>query len=562
MTEIKFLSGGKLQTVTSPCELFSWNVSDVEGGKRYVGVFTPSGEVEFVSAKISLEQNYGESDRILCNGIQSWTKTMELTPCDVEKHLSLFARMIDKKMNITLSGDKHIYDYPEKKGFIHSHKYIYVRNGKHYRFYGALNEKACFTMFETNCKENVMTVIADVKGLVTDKPRTLFDFVILDGERGYVYDRFFELMEIAPPRVKKAKGWTSWYNYYQNIDEEIILRNCENLRKFKESGHDIDIFQIDDGFEEYVGDWLKVDKNKFPRGLKPIAEEINKHFTAGLWLAPFAAEAKSSLYREHRDWILKDKDGNEVLAGGNWSGFYALDFYNENVREYLREVFKTVFEDWGFKMVKLDFLYAACLAVPKDKTRSEVMREAMEFIRELCGDNIVLGCGVPLSSAYGLVDYCRVGCDVSLDWSYYGADNFIHKECVSTRCAITDSVIRFPLSGRAFMNDPDVFLLRTDNIKMPRSEKLALSIANAIFGRVLFTSDDFSKYPDKSVFDDLEYVWHLNDCKLLDYDFIEKDLFRADVELDGEKFSYYINVSNHAYTVDGIKIPKRSATKA
>lgn len=562
MIEIKILQSGKEYVVSQNDPCLSLTETEIVGGKRYTCVFTPNGEVTILSAKYTLSQEYSSSDRILCNGYQSWTQTREMKPSEKEKHISLFAKILDKKMNITLSGDKTIYDYPEKKGFIHSHKYIYVRNGRNYRFYGALNEKECFTMFETNCNSNIMTVIADVNGLVTDRPRTIFDFIVIDGERDFVYDRFFEMMEIAPPRVKKAKGWTSWYNYYQNINEEIILRNCENFRKFKEEGHDVDVFQIDDGFEEYVGDWLLVDKNKFPRGLKPIADEINKHFTAGLWLAPFAAEVKSTLYKEHRDWILKDKNGNEVMAGGNWSGFYALDFYNEEVRDYLRKVFKTVFEDWGFKMVKLDFLYAACMCPPKNKTRGEVMREAMEFIRDLCGDNIILGCGVPLSSAFGLVDYCRVGCDVSLDWNYNGADNFVHKECVSTRCAITDSIVRFPLSGRGFMNDPDVFLLRTDNIKMPRSEKLALSITNAIFGRVLFTSDDFSKYPDKSVFDDLEYVWKLNDCELIDYDYIESDLFKAIVELDGERMTYYINVSNHSYSVNGVVIPKRSATKA
>ncbi len=561
MIEIKILRNGKEQVITSVCDNFSLTETQIDGGRRYTGVFTPNGEVTVLSARLSFEQSYSNSDRILCNGYQSWTQTREMKPTEKEKHISRFANMVDKKMHITLSGDKTIYDYPEKKGVIHSHKYIYVRNGRNYRFYGALNEKECFTMFETDCVAGKMNVIADVNGLTTDKQRTIFDFIVIDGEREYVYDRFFELMEIAPPRVKKAKGWTSWYNYYQNIDEEIILRNCENFRKFKEEGHDVDVFQIDDGFEEYVGDWLLVDKKKFPRGLKPIAEEINKHFTAGLWLAPFAAETKSTLYREHRDWILKDNDGNDVMAGGNWSGFYALDFYNEEVRDYLRKVFKTVFEDWGFKMVKLDFLYAACMNPPKGKTRGEVMREAMEFIRELCGENIVLGCGVPLSSAYGLVDYCRVGCDVSLDWNYYGADTFVHKECISTRCAITDSIVRFPLSGRAFMNDPDVFLLRTDNIKMPRSEKLALSITNAIFGRVLFTSDDFSKYPNKSIFEDLEYVWRLNDCELLDYDYIESDLFKAKVKLGGEEVTYYINTSNHSYTFDGVKIPRRSATK-
>ena len=40
----------------------------------------------------------------------------------------------------------------------------------------------------------------------------------------------------------------------------------------------------------------------------------------------------------------------------NWGGFYAIDFDHPQAAQYLRDVFRRVFTDWGFDLVKLDFL--------------------------------------------------------------------------------------------------------------------------------------------------------------------------------------------------------------
>jgi alpha-galactosidase len=55
-----------------------------------------------------------------------------------------------------------------------------------------------------------------------------------------------------------------------------------------------------------------------------------------LWLAPFACEQNSFIVKEKPDWILKDTKGKFLKIGFNpaWSyWFYALDFYNEEVRD-------------------------------------------------------------------------------------------------------------------------------------------------------------------------------------------------------------------------------------
>ena len=111
-----------------------------------------------------------------------------------------------------------------------------------------------------------------------------------------------------------------------------------------------DRFQIDDGWEPKVGDWLETDTQKFPHGLKGMVQEIHASgFQAGLWLAPFVCEKDSALFRQHPDWLLK-VDGKPWCCGSNWSSFYALDIDNPAVLDYLRRVFDRVLNDWGFEM--------------------------------------------------------------------------------------------------------------------------------------------------------------------------------------------------------------------
>ena len=125
------------------------------------------------------------------------------------------------------------------------------------------------------------------------------------------------------------------------------------------------------------------------------------------------------------------------------------------------------------------------------------MIRAMDFLREVCAGKLILGCGVPLMPAFGRVDYCRIGCDVSLDWDDEQNRQFAHRERVSTKQAIENSVFRRELCGRAFVNDPDVFFLREENCRLTAEQKLLLARVNALMGDVLLTSDDPAAYGDK-----------------------------------------------------------------
>ncbi|MDE6579626.1 MAG: alpha-galactosidase, partial [Ruminiclostridium sp.] len=211
------------------------------------------------------------------------------------------------------------------------------------------------------------------------------------------------------------------------------------------------------------------------------------------WLAPFVCETDSEIYKNHPDWLLKVK-GQPWKCGGNWSGFYALNIDNPAVQDYLRRVFDRVLNEWGFDLVKLDFLYGAAPFGTKTESRGGRMLRTMKLLRQWCGDKLILGCGVPVMPAFGLVDYCRISCDVGLDWDDKWFMRLFHRERVSTKQAIGNTIFRRQLNGRAYLSDPDVFFLREENIRLTAEEKTKLAKVNALFGGILLTSDDPSKY--------------------------------------------------------------------
>jgi len=452
------------------------------------------GESELRQLNAVFAFPFEKHDMLYLNGYQSWTDSRERSVSGRMHSLQRVPRRLVEKYSLDRYGDNRFVSYSAVRGQQHGFTYGYVRRGEEYTLFGSLAEESGFTVLRFDAVDNRILLEKDCRGHHFTGDYTAFDLVILTGTENEVFDEYFRLLGIAPAKGKRLTGYTSWYNLYEGISEDSIEKD---LRGFSGAEKRPDVFQIDDGYENAVGDWL-VPNEKFPHGMKRAADEIRKSgMLPGIWLAPFAAEKKSILVKEHPDWLLRDEKGEAQMGGCNWSGFYGLDIYNPEVRDYLRQVFDTVVRDWGYGLVKLDFLYAACLIPRRDKTRAQVMYDGMKLLRELSGDALILGCGVPLAPAFGKVDYCRIGCDMTLNWLGDAHMRPLHREVPSTRNTLLNTVFRRQLDGRAFRNDPDVFLLRDDNIKLSPKQRETLATVNALFGGVLFTSDNVGAYDAK-----------------------------------------------------------------
>lgn len=467
------------------------------GEERVLISLEPKERLTVKSAVVDMPWEMSKGDFVMLNGYQSWTVTREKDKNDNQLGLLRCPRFVVDKLHIDRYGDYDFTRYSKRRGKYHGFSYGYLRRGEDYRLVASLNERSGYTVLYYDAKEGrTLHIEKDLEGVTLDSSYEIFDFVVLNGSENAVFDRWFELLSIAPPKTRPMVGYTSWYNHYQNISEKIIVDNVDGMDSLPCKA---DLFQLDDGWQTYIGDWLHINKEKFPNGLKPIVEKIHdKGMLAGLWLAPFVCETKSEIFNTKPQWLLRDANGEPYSAGMNWSGFYALDLANDEVRDYIRTVFDTVLNEWGFDMVKLDFLYAVCMAPANGKSRGQLMCEGVDFLRECVGDKLILGCGVPLMPAFGKVDFCRIGCDVGLDWDDKPYMRIAHGERVSSKNTIQDTIYRRQLNGRAFFNDPDVFLLRDDNINLSQERKRQIATINGLLGSLLFTSDNGADYSDEA----------------------------------------------------------------
>ena len=292
-------------------------------------------------------------------------------------------------------------------------------------------------------------------------------------------------------------GWCSWYQFYEDISEDVIESNLNSVISL-EPELPLPLFQIDDGFETYPGDWFDFDP-AFPNGLTAIVEETKQAgLTPGLWLAPFIVHPKAKLVEQHPEWLLHNARGKPVNAGFVWNKFtYALDLTNPDALDYVCDVISTAVNDWGFEYLKLDFLYAAALkGVFQDqtRTRAQVLRMGLEALREAAGPDVtMLACGCPLGSALGLFEAMRISADVSGHWNphFPPVSPILKNEphMPSARNALHNIITRSHLHRHWWINDPDCLLVRPDT-ELTLAEVQTLATAIGLTGGSLLLSDD------------------------------------------------------------------------
>ena len=493
-------------------------------------------EDEIVKVEASLNVPMSAEGRVFMNGYQSWTYSTEHSRVGRTHGIGHLPRAVIDHYGLDRYGDYNWVSYPEKPGITHGESYCYFREGEDFRLIGSLDETPGYTLFRYDCESHELRIERDCAGLRCKDEYHAFDLYFAHGREDNVFDAWFGALGVKARTQEKIAGYTSWYNRYENISAQSIREDLQGCIGNLQPG---DLFQIDDGWEPNVGDWLDADPAKFPEGMKQAADAIHAAgFRAGLWLAPFAANKASGLYREHQDWFLRDEKGRPWKAGSNWGGFYGLDIDHPEVVAYLEKVFDRVLNEWGYDLVKLDFLYAAAPFGTADETRAGRMIRAMKLLRRLCGDKLILGCGVPLMPAFGLVDYCRIGCDVGLDWDDKPHMRLAHRERVSTRQSINNTVFRRQLNGRAWLNDPDVFFLREGNLKLSDEQKYVLATVNSVLGGVLLHSDNMAQYGPVAK---AHYAQLLRNRNAVNIE-VQKDMknFTLSYELDGRRISVKI----------------------
>ncbi len=235
-------------------------------------------------------------------------------------------------------------------------------------------------------------------------------------------------------RRQPPAGWCSWSAFFEHVTWQDILDNLDAATQLKRQ-MPLDYFQLDD-FYTRIGDWLDLRDEHLSEGAKRFGggareREVNRRmqklageirargFMPGLWLAPLLVNGKSKLFQklgERSDWFIRDEKGNAVNSLFCWDApNYALDVTNPQVAQHVRRIVRTIVYDWGFKLLKLDFLYAGALHGTRfdpNVTSVEAYNRFVQIVNEAKGDAKILYCGAPfIESAGG--DYMRIGPDVA-----------------------------------------------------------------------------------------------------------------------------------------------------
>lgn len=258
---------------------------------------------------------------------------------------------------------------------------------------------------------------------------------------------------VTRPVQALPAGWCSWYTYWNSVTAQDIL---DNLAVIDAQDLGIEVVQIDDGYQQDIGDWLAV-RPGFG-DLDDVAQRIiDSGRTPGLWTAPFLVGAGSDLAAAHPDWLV---DG-AVACERHWDQeIRVLDVTHPDAAEHLVGVFASL-RDRGFSFHKIDFIYGGAMVGRRhdDVTPIEAYRRGLELVRAGAGDDaVILGCGAPLLPSIGLVDAMRISPDVMPAWD----PDLDDVSQPAMRSALAAGRARAWMHGRLWVNDPDCVMVRPE----------------------------------------------------------------------------------------------------
>ena len=315
----------------------------------------------------------------------------------------------------------------------------------------------------------------------------------------YAAESIAEAMN-ARTYMEPAFHWCSWYYYYENMDQHIL---DDMLCHLKEDPIDFRYIQLDAGYVDHTGDWKKIN-SRYPEGLGKAAKDIiDAGFAAGIWIGPLMIGDQSETYRDHPDWIVRNKDGSPYTVfrsytepkiwGNTDNDYFVIDTTNPDAMNYLREVF-TELRGYGFTLFKTDFLLwcmkdtSEVIRYNMNKTSVEVLRDLYSMIREVIGEESYLLASIaPYMASIGFADGVRIAGDMGASWEgAYGPENLL-KELPYDNY----------FNNVFWQNDPDSVMLRDFGTHLSEKETLSLALLQAVSGGVITTSDPVSALPEK-----------------------------------------------------------------
>ncbi len=365
------------------------------------------------------------------------------------------------------------------------------------------------TVYNRPHRRGLMDRYADVEpvlfetGFVTENIPLKDDFIKLPDIYVFYGNKSYETLQHLAWNIseslearkdsKTSYHWDSYNEYQHDFSHEKLTELLTSLDTIEPTIL-LDTILINDGYCIH-GDWLDAN-DKWPKGMEAAAREIfQRRYRAGILVAPFMVSEESKLFKRHKNWLIRDMEGNPIPEWTFPEGkHYALDGSHPDVQRYIQKVFrsfrkmgftfyKTEFMDWGLKpTVGID-------RYDKTKTSVQIFTEVLNIIREEIGAGSFWLTGTaPYAPMIGYVDGMRIASSINCEWTDSGVGNLLQESYNSQY-----------FNNVFWQNDPDVISLRDVNCELTSTEQQSLAQWIGILGGVVSTSDRFSTLTEKQL---------------------------------------------------------------
>ncbi len=255
-------------------------------------------------------------------------------------------------------------------------------------------------------------------------------------------------------------GWWSWTAFYMKITEGNTFTNALwQAERLKSLGYDW--FHFDFGYGYARVDYAVPNASKFPHGMRPLTQRIQQlGLKIGIWTSPFEVGERSSVYENHKDWLVHNAKGNPIAVTMDEEvpneQVFVLDATHPGAQEFLRQTYRTLVREWGVKYIKLDFMDNTAIEgyhFRPNTTALETQRIGLQVIREAVGNDCLLDKdGSPMLNPVGIVDDGRVSQDTGHSFQ-------------RSKEAAPGIAGRYYMHRNFFVSDPDAFTVSRQMIE-------------------------------------------------------------------------------------------------
>ena len=154
------------------------------------------------------------------------------------------------------------------------------------------------------------------------------------------------------PHTREQEFYYNTWGMQRNMsgDPKSTLtydRIYKEIRNAAELG--VELFVIDCGWGTKHGVW-KPHPKRLDEGLTPIRDTLRKYnMKMGIWLNPVGIAKNSKRYKEHPEWVIRNKDGTPVAS--QW-GHPVFDFVSDYSEVFIEDCKRLI--DQGVRFFKWD----------------------------------------------------------------------------------------------------------------------------------------------------------------------------------------------------------------